>query len=56
MNDKEKREIDRATKAVLNMGSVPNEKDPKFSKTDLGRKFRIRVDRKGQGRVERVEG
>ena len=48
------KKLDKAARALLGMGSVPDKEPPKFTKADLKRKFRMRVDRKGKGRVEEV--
>ena len=53
LNDKKKKQIERATRALLGMGSAPHD-EPAFTKKDLDRKFRMRVDRKGKGKVEEV--
>ncbi|MCY3884387.1 MAG: hypothetical protein OXG24_05655 [Gammaproteobacteria bacterium] len=55
MNDKKKKQMDRAVKAMLNLGSMPDEKEPEFTKADLDRKFRMRVDRKGRGTMVEVK-
>ena len=46
-------DLDRATRALLGMGPVEHRR-PKFTKPDLLRQFRMRLDRKGRGRVEEV--
>ena len=55
MNEKNQKKLDRAMKALMSMGSVPEDIDPKFTQEDLDRKFRMRVDRKGRGRIEEVK-
>ena len=42
MNDKNQKKLDRAMKALMSMGSVPEDIDPKFTQEDLDRKFRMR--------------
>ena len=54
MNDRQKKQLDRATKAMLNLGAPPKENNPHFTQKDLERRFRMRVDRKGKGNVEEV--
>ena len=53
MDEKTQKKLDKATRALLGMGPVPD-KDPKFTKADLKRKFRLRINRKGKGRIEEV--
>ena len=55
MTDRKRKQMDRAVKAMLGLGAVPNEKEPEFTKADLDRKFRMRVDRKGRGRIVEVK-
>lgn len=52
--DKIQAKLGRATRALLGMGEVPPHEEPKFTKEDLKRKFRIWVNRKGKGRIEEV--
>ena len=55
MTDRKRKQMDRAVKAMFGLGEVPDEKEPEFTKADLDRKFRMRVDRKGRGRMEEVK-
>lgn len=55
MSEKNQKKLDRAMKALMSMGPVPDEIDPKFTREDLDRKFRMRVDRKDRGRIEEVK-
>ena len=50
-----RKQMDRTVKAMLNLGSVPDEKIPEFTKADLNHKFRMRVDRKGRGKMVEVK-
>ncbi|MCY4610507.1 MAG: hypothetical protein OXC38_02190 [Gammaproteobacteria bacterium] len=51
--DRTQAKLDKATRALLGMGPAPD-KDPKFTKADLKRKFRLRVDRKGKAGLRTV--
>ncbi|MXW54930.1 MAG: hypothetical protein F4X44_10065 [Gammaproteobacteria bacterium] len=53
--EKKQKKIDRAVKAMLHLGSVQDAKTPEFTKSDLDRKFGMRVDRKGRGSIEEVK-
>ena len=48
-----KDKLDKATKALLGMGSATHTA-PTFTQRDLDRRFRMRVDRKGKGKIEEV--
>lgn len=54
MNKKKQRQVDRAVKAMMNMGPVDADIDPSFTKEDLDRKFRMRVDRRGRAKMVEV--
>ena len=54
MDDKTQDKLDRAVRALLGMGAVPKQEPPKFTKEDLKRRFRMRLDRKGRARIEEV--
>ena len=54
MDKKTQDKLDKATRALLGMGPVPDKVPPKFTKADLKRKFRLRLNRKGKGRIEEV--
>ncbi len=54
MDEKTRKKLDKAMRALLGMGEVPLHEEPKFTKSDLRRKFRLRVNRKGDGRIEEV--
>ena len=47
--------LDKAAKALLNMGPVPHKRPPKPTKKDLERKFKLKIDRKGNPSMEEVE-
>lgn len=42
------KQLDKAVKALLEMGPVPHEQPPKPTKKDLERKFKMKVDSKGK--------
>ena len=46
-------QIGQGDPPLLDMGEVPHQRG-KFTKADLLRKFRMRVDRKGKRRIEEV--
>lgn len=54
MNEKTQKKLDKAMRALLGMGEVPPHEEPTFTKADLKRKFRMRVDRRGKARMEEV--
>ena len=47
--------LDKAAKALLNMGTVKHKRIPKPTKRDLNRKFKLKVDRKGNPSMVEVE-
>ena len=51
MNQKQ---LDKAAKALLNMGPVPRKRPSKPTKKDLERKFKMKVDRKGKPSIVEV--
>lgn len=51
MNQKQ---LDKAAKALLNMGPVPHKRPPKPTKKDLERKFKMKVDRSGKPSIVEV--
>ena len=53
LDEKTQAELDRAVRALLGMGEVPHRRE-KYTKEDLKRKFRKRIDRKEKGRIEEV--
>ena len=55
MDNRKCKQMDRSVKAMLNLGSVPEEKEPEFTKADLDRKFRMRINRKGRGKMVEVK-
>ena len=54
MTNKSHPDLDRATRALLGLGLALDKELPKFTKENLKRKFRLRINRKGKGRVEEV--
>ena len=55
MTARKREQLDRAVTAMLSLGTVPKKKEPEFTKADLDRKFRMRVDRKGRGKMVEVK-
>ena len=53
MNERQWRKLDRALHALLSMGPVRH-KETRFTKKDLEKKFRMRTDRTGKGRLEEL--
>ena len=51
----DQKKLEKAAKALLNMGPVPHKRPPKPTKADLERKFKMKVDRKGKPAIEEVE-
>lgn len=52
--DKQMKQIERATKALLGMEPVPHGEPPKHTKKDLDLRFKMKVDRKGKGKVKEI--
>ena len=53
MDEKTQQRLDRALRALLTMGPVLH-KETRFTQKDLDRKFRMRTNRKGTGRIEEL--
>ena len=49
------KDIDRATKALINAGKLPEHENINPTKEDLERKFVMRVDRKGKPTIKEVK-
>ncbi len=49
------KKLEKAAKILMSLGPVPHKRPPKPTKKDLQRKFKMRVDRKGNPSIEEVE-
>ena len=49
------KDLDRAAKALLNAGKLPEHKRPNPTKEDLEKKFVMRLDRKGKPKLKEVK-
>ena len=49
------KDIDKATKVLLNAGKLPKHKRIEPTKNELEKKFVMRVDRKGKPTIKEVE-
>ena len=54
-NDSKEKEVDTAASALLRMKEVRHERPTKPTKRDLNRRFKMKIDRKGNPTIVEVE-
>ncbi len=55
MNQKEiQKKLDKSACAFFKMGTVPHKRPPKPKKAEMGRKFKMNIDKRGKPSIQEI--